>query len=94
MDPVRHVSFPPSTDDLQGGHNENDLDFSTDDHVDHIVADFVIIGQSSMTTNALLRALVVEWRDDIARRIGCSWFDEMDWVASVEPKAWKWVTMG
>jgi hypothetical protein len=94
IDPVQHVAFPPSTGDLQAGHNENEVDFSVDNQIDSIEADLVVIGTASTTIHDILRVLVVEWREGIAYRIGCAWIGEKDWVFGVEPKVWKCVTMG
>ena len=63
-----------------------------DGAVEHLVADFMIIGISTLTFDRFLRALVVEWRGETAYRIGCVWIHERDWVVNIKHK-WRSVLL-
>lgn len=60
---------------------------------EQFAADFVIIGRSLYGPKWSLRALIVEWREEEAYRIGHAIIGEEDWVG-LQNREWKLVKLG
>ena len=58
-----------------------------------VTADFVIIGRSLYGPKWTLRALIVEWKGEVAYRIGHAIIGEEDWVG-LDNRVWKRVKLG
>jgi hypothetical protein len=74
--------------------HDEDID-ETDDgqETEAVRLDFVIIGRSIQEPKRFLRALIVEWVDGIAYRVGCASVAEKEWVEE-ERREWKMIRLG